>query len=443
MVHERHTLPSQQDVSYDGKGGTERWGLLKIIAASLVLVLSIVLVACDGEAADNGSSQDGPAVATSVPVTSDATVSVITPTSVAQAPSTPDPGTSTTSPAATPVASPGTGGAPTETRYTVQQGDTLTDIALRYDTSVEVLVQANGLASADTIYVGQSLKIVAASPVAGAAAQPSMEAASVVTPTVVSQQDAASPTQVVVSDASTPPPAPPTESVPEPVPDTPTAPVAAPTPVVVNGRTYNAYNQAAIKKGQWYHYTCEFDAAWIVLKTYGYDVGLEEQVEIVGLDKSIEPYYKETAEGVVIYGGDVTVAYSGDYKENFLARSSGQAMSKLFEHYNLKVTPVRDRPSLEAALLRGELVWIKTTVDFKPWREATWVMPDGRSYKTVLGNDHALVVMGFNERGVVIRDPLGPTSTNWQRKYEYDVPWERFMASWGAQEFDGLAVAPQ
>ncbi|HYO51093.1 MAG TPA: LysM peptidoglycan-binding domain-containing protein [Chloroflexia bacterium] len=439
MVHESHTLflPSQADVSYDRKGGTERWGLLKALAVSLVLVLSMVLVGCDEEAIYNGPSEAGPAVPTSVPVTSDATVSAITPTTVAQAPATPDPGTSTASHEATPVASPGTGEPPIETVYTVQEGDTLTDIALRYDTSVEVLVQANGLASADTIYVGQSLKIVSASPVAGAAAQPSMEAASVDTPTAVSQQDAASPTQAVVSDAGTPQPAPPTQPVPEP------APVAQPTPVVVNGRTYNAYNQAAIKKGQWYHYTCEFDAAWIVLKTYGYDVGLEEQVEIVGLDTSIEPYYRETAEGTVIYGGDVTVAYSGDYKENFLARSSGQAMSKLFEHYNLKVTPVRDRPSLEAALLRGELVWIKTTVDFKPWREATWVMPDGRSYKTVLGNDHALVVMGFNEKGVVIRDPLGPTSTNWQRKYEYDVPWERFMASWGAQEFDGLAVAPQ
>ncbi|MDQ3928294.1 MAG: C39 family peptidase [Chloroflexota bacterium] len=212
--------------------------------------------------------------------------------------------------------------------------------------------------------------------------------------------------------------------------------------MVVNGRAYDAYNYAVIKKGQWYHYTCEFDAAWVVLKTYGYDVGLDKQVEIIGLDTSIEPYYEETANGIVIYGGDVTTAYSGDYKKNFLARSSGQAMRKVFEHYGLHVTPVRDRPSLEAALLRGELVWIKTTVDFKPWRAATWIMPDGRSYETVLGNDHALVVMGFNKDGVVLRDPLGPTSTNWQRKYEYEVPWKRFMASWGAQQFDGLGVAP-
>jgi hypothetical protein len=278
-------------------------------------------------------------------------------------------------------------------------------------------MEANSLASPDLIYSGQALKI--ARP--GAVGQGAGSSGGV------------APTEPprAIEPSSTQPP----------VDAGPTASIARPTPVVVNGRTYDAYNYAVIKKGQWYHFTCEFDAAWVVLKTYGFDVGLEKQIELVGLDTSIEPYYKETAEGIIIYGGDVTTAYSGDYKKNFLARSSGQAMRKVFEHYGLKVTPVRDRPSLEAALLRGDLVWIKTTVDFKPWREATWVMPDGRSYRTVLGNDHALVVMGFNKDGVVVRDPLGPTSTGRQRKFEYDVPWARFMASWGAQEFDGLAVA--
>jgi hypothetical protein len=212
--------------------------------------------------------------------------------------------------------------------------------------------------------------------------------------------------------------------------------------VVVNGRTYDAYIPAAIKPKQWYQYTCEFDAVWIVLKTYGFDATLEDLVEAVGLDTSIEPYYKETNDGVVVYGGDIFNYYSGDYKKNFLARSTGNAMRKAFEAYGLKVTPVRDRPSLEAALLRGDVVWIKTTVDFKKWVPVTWVMPDGQTTKGVLGNDHALVVMGFSERGVVIRDPLGPTSTNWQRKYEYEVAWPQFMASWGAQLYDGLAVAP-
>jgi hypothetical protein len=179
-----------------------------------------------------------------------------------------------------------------------------------------------------------------------------------------------------------------------------------------------------------------------VFKTYGFDVGLEKMLEIMTVDKSIEPYHKQTKQGVVIYGGNITASWSGDYKKNFLARSTGDAMRKVFEHYGLKVTPVSDRAGLEAALLRGELVWIKTTVDFKPWVPATWIMPDGRTHKTVLGNDHAAVVMGFSERGVVMRDVLGPTSTGRNRKYEYEVSWATFMASWGAQSYDGLAVAP-
>lgn len=209
---------------------------------------------------------------------------------------------------------------------------------------------------------------------------------------------------------------------------------------VVNGRFYDAYIPAATKKKQAYHYSCEFDAAWVVLKTFGYDVSVDDQIAIVGQDMSIEPYYKETEDGIFIYGGDITNFYSGDYKENFLARSSGMAMQKLFEHFDLSVTPVHDREGLETALRSGSLVWIKIPVDFKAWRPSTWVMPDGRTYKTVLGNDHAVVVMGYNEDGVVIRDVLGPTNTNWERKYEYEVPWKKFLAGWGAQSYDGLAV---
>ena len=66
--------------------------------------------------------------------------------------------------------------------------------------------------------------------------------------------------------------------------------------------------------------------------------------------------------------------------------------------------------------------------------------PSGSTRQTVLGNDHAVVVIGFSERGALIRDVLGPTSSNWERPYEYEVAWDVFLAAWGAQEFDGLAV---
>jgi hypothetical protein len=95
---------------------------------------------------------------------------------------------------------------------------------------------------------------------------------------------------------------------------------------------------------------------------------------------------------------------------------------------------------VEAALRRGALIWMKTTVDFKPWRPAVWITPDGSRVPTVLGNDHAVVVIGFNADVVVIRDVLGPTSSNWRRPLEYEVSWETFLNAWGAQDFDGLAV---
>ena len=223
--------------------------------------------------------------------------------------------------------------------------------------------------------------------------------------------------------------------------DTP-APTATPTPVAVNGRVYDAYIPAASKEQQAYRYSCEFDAAWVILQTYGIDVSVDELIEVVGIDDSVEPFIEQTSGGFVIHGGDISRAFSGDYRENFLARSSGDAMRKAFEHYGLGAAPVHDRAGVEAALRGGALVWMKTTVDFKPWRAATWRMPDGRQLQTVLGNDHAVVAMGFNADSVVIRDVLGPTSTNWQRPYEYEVDWPAFLAAWGAQEFDALAVSP-
>jgi hypothetical protein len=234
-------------------------------------------------------------------------------------------------------------------------------------------------------------------------------------------------------------------STPEPT-RAPTATVAPPTatagPIEVNGRRFDAYIPAATKPGQFYQYSCEFDAAWVILATYGINIDGDELIAAVDHDRSVEPYIEETAQGFVIHGGDIARAYSGDYTKNFLARSTATAMRSLFERYGLETTLVSDRAGVEAALRSGALIWMKTTVDFNTWRPATWVMPDGRTHSTVLGNDHAVVAMGFSERGVVIRDVLGPTSTNRQRPYEYEVDWATFMAAWGAQSFDGLAVTP-
>jgi hypothetical protein len=234
-----------------------------------------------------------------------------------------------------------------------------------------------------------------------------------------------------------------TRAMPSPEPPTATpAPSATPAPVELNGRLYDAYIAAATKASQAYKYSCEFDAAWVILATFGYDVPIDDMVQVIGVDERVEPYIEETRAGFIIHGGDITTRFSGDYTQNFLARSTGAAMRKVFAHYGLRAEPVHDRAGVEAALRRGALVWMKTTVDFKPWRPATWRTPEGNQFQTVLGNDHAVVVIGFNQEVVVIRDVLGPTSSNWERPYEYEVNWGTFLDAWGAQGFDGLAVQP-
>ena len=203
---------------------------------------------------------------------------------------------------------------------------------------------------------------------------------------------------------------------------------------------YDAFIPVVPKVGQFYSYTCEFDAAWIILATFERDVPFEEMLTVVGHDTSIEPWYEESPNGFVIYGGDINTAFSGDYTTNMLARAGRTAFKPLFESYDLPATLVNSREDVEAALDRGDLIWTKATVDFKPWADATWITPSGEEIATVLGNDHAVVINGYNQQSVVVSDPLGPTSTNWERLFQYEVPWETFLAVWAAQSQNGLAI---
>jgi uncharacterized protein YvpB len=213
-------------------------------------------------------------------------------------------------------------------------------------------------------------------------------------------------------------------------------------PVVHDGTTWDAYVQLPIKEGQDFHYTCEFDSAWIVLQAYGHDMSLEEQMAHVGHDLSIEPYWEETPSAITVYGGDIAEMFSGDYVDNILARARTSAVRKAFDAVDLTVTEAPDRESTEQALLRGEPVFFKSTVDFLDWRQATWICPDGDEYPVVLTNDHALIVMGFDSQDVIIRDPLGPTTTNEIRPWQYRVSWERYLQVIAAQGNDAVAVGP-
>ncbi len=203
---------------------------------------------------------------------------------------------------------------------------------------------------------------------------------------------------------------------------------------------YIAYVPTASKTGPFYAYSCEFDASWAILKTFGIETTMQEQLQLLPIDTRIEPFYEWTDSGVLIYGGDITTAYSGDYTWNFLCRTTAPVMRQVFQHYGLYTKVIGTQQRIKNHLNRGRLIWIKITVDFKDWTPATWITPEGKQLPVVLSNDHAMVVIGYNDEVVVIRDLLGPTDTNWNRQYEFEVPWDRFMACWGAQGNDGLSV---
>ncbi|HEY7065354.1 MAG TPA: LysM peptidoglycan-binding domain-containing protein [Chloroflexota bacterium] len=76
----------------------------------------------------------------------------------------PAPATAVPAPTAAPPPEPTAAPAPTAaperpTSYTVEDGDTLGGIAAQFDTTIDALMEANGIDDADTVFVGQQLTI--------------------------------------------------------------------------------------------------------------------------------------------------------------------------------------------------------------------------------------------------------------------------------------------
>ncbi len=220
------------------------------------------------------------------------------------------------------------------------------------------------------------------------------------------------------------------------------AAAAANEPVIVDGRSYTAYVDAYLKQGQWDLYTCEFDVAHNIMMTFGVDATLDDMVSVVGFDNPFEPYSAEGPDGPVIYGGDIGRAFCGYLESNTFSKTTGKAMIPAFEAFGFAPTIAKTRSDIEKGLSAGQLLWMKTTVDFTDWVPTRWITPDGTSYPTVYDNDHCVGAVGYNDDVVVIHDALGPTNTNWERPYEYEVPWDLFMDCFRSSGHDGLLIGP-
>lgn len=152
-------------------------GIVLLVLAILVVGLGACARSADVREAPEATSDDTGETGGqgTIPAPGETVVSAVTPVAPGtegqptQAPPGETPGAAqpqpTTMPEATaPVAQPPpVSGGDGSIQHTVQPGETLSSIAQRYGTTVQALMQANGLTSASQIYVGQVLTIPASS----------------------------------------------------------------------------------------------------------------------------------------------------------------------------------------------------------------------------------------------------------------------------------------
>ncbi|GAB4428421.1 MAG: hypothetical protein Kow0031_08650 [Anaerolineae bacterium] len=133
--------------------------LLKLGALTVGMV--IMLVACSGSEAtptalpETNEAQTPVAAAATATPTSVPTVGLPTPKPT----DTPAPPTATSTRTTDPTATPTPLPSPTPQTYTVQSGDTLLDIAIRFDTTTEALAAANSIGEEELLQLGQALII--------------------------------------------------------------------------------------------------------------------------------------------------------------------------------------------------------------------------------------------------------------------------------------------
>ena len=123
--------------------------------------------------------------------------------------------------------------------------------------------------------------------------------------------------------------------------------------MTVNGRLYDVYIPSAMKPAQYFYYTCEFDSAWVIMKTFGVDVPFEDQLAIVGYNQDPEPFWTDTPTGLVITGGDIGENFCGDYTSNLVAKIRGSAMKKVFDAYDFRRWPSKSVKTSSPASLRA------------------------------------------------------------------------------------------
>ena len=190
----------------------------------------------------------------------------------------------------------------TQSSYTVQAGDTLYRVAVKFGTTVDTLVELNNIANRSVILIGQVIKLPDGSVAAGPTA----------TPAPTSAPPTAAPTQVVAAPTSTPVPAAPTNT------PIPAAPTATPVPVQPTAVPQVATGQNLLRNGSFEngHYNMngvqelqlpvewafEWDEGPTGFGNESWDTWIRPETRVLG-----RPFIPPHEHPLFIYDGDVAV----------------------------------------------------------------------------------------------------------------------------------------
>ncbi|AFC32010.1 C39 family peptidase [Paenibacillus mucilaginosus] len=168
---------------------------------------------------------------------------------------------------------------------------------------------------------------------------------------------------------------------------------------------------------------CELTSLTMLLQYYGVQKTKMELLPEMKRDTTPITY---NANGTVAYWGNPNTGFVGD----ITGKSKGfgiyhTALFELARQYIPTAVDLTREPFhvIEQQLLSGVPVVVWTTIDFKvPQKWSVWDTPVGPIKTTFM--EHAVLLVGFDERHVYINDPLSGLKKKAINKQQFLATWE-------------------
>lgn len=169
---------------------------------------------------------------------------------------------------------------------------------------------------------------------------------------------------------------------------------------------------------------CEVTSLSMLLSAAGHPVDKLQLAEDIAKDSTPEV---RDEEGNTLSWGDPNVGFVGDVtgENRGYGVYHGPVYSLLNKYIGNQAKDLTGKPfeDVEAAIAAGHPVVVWTTVEFKPstaW--VTWKGPNGSVRATL--DEHAVLLVGFNEKQLFVNDPLDGTAAKAVDKDSFVAAWK-------------------